>query len=62
MTSVEVVVTRARAGSLALARAVPVWAWLTSIVVVSAGVRFALARHVVAPWIMLDAKLRARSA
>ncbi len=46
--------TRARAGSLTLARAVPVWAWLTSIVVLSAAVRFALARHVVAPWIMVD--------
>ena len=50
----EAVVTRARAGSLALVRAVPVWAWLAAIVVVSTGVRYALARRVVAPWIMVD--------
>jgi len=45
---------RAREGSVALARAVPVWAWLTAIVVLSAAIRFALARRVVAPWIMVD--------
>jgi hypothetical protein len=37
-----------------LVRAVPVWAWLTGIVVLSALVRFALARRVQAPWIMVD--------
>ena len=46
--------TRARAGSLALVRAVPAWAWLGAIVVLSTGVRFALARRIVAPWIMVD--------
>ena len=33
---------------------VPVWAWLTAIVLVSAVVRFALSRRVAAPWIMVD--------
>ena len=46
--------TRARFGSLALVRAVPVRAWLTGIVAVSTLVRFLVARHVVAPWIMED--------
>jgi 4-amino-4-deoxy-L-arabinose transferase-like glycosyltransferase len=50
----DTAVTRARTGSLALVRAVPAWAWLTGIVVVSTGIRFVLARHVVAPWIMVD--------
>lgn len=50
----EAAVTRARSGSLALARAVPVWAWLTGIVALSTAIRFVLARHVVAPWIMVD--------
>ena len=45
---------RARAGSLALVRAVPMWAWLTVAVVVSAGIRFWLARKIVAPWIFVD--------
>ena len=35
-------------------RAVPAWAWLVAIVVVSAAVRIALARRMVAPWIMVD--------
>ena len=35
-------------------RAVPAWAWLCAIVVVSASVRYVLARRVVAPWIMVD--------
>jgi Dolichyl-phosphate-mannose-protein mannosyltransferase len=38
----------------ALVRAVPVWVWLTALVAVSALVRFALARRVAAPWIMVD--------
>jgi hypothetical protein len=33
---------------------VPVWAWLALLVVVSALVRYALARRVIAPWIMVD--------
>ena len=38
----------------ALPLAVPAWAWLTSLVVLSALVRYALARRIVAPWIMVD--------
>jgi hypothetical protein len=34
--------------------AVPTWAWLGGLVVVSAGVRYALARRLPAPWIMVD--------
>src|SRR6185312_420254 len=33
---------------------VPVWAWLTGLVVLSTLVRYALSRRVVAPWIMVD--------
>jgi 4-amino-4-deoxy-L-arabinose transferase-like glycosyltransferase len=51
---VEAVVTRARSGSLALVRAVPAWAWLTAVIAFSTVFRFLLARHVVAPWIMVD--------
>jgi hypothetical protein len=36
------------------ARAVPAWAWLGALVAVSTVVRFAFARHMVAPWIMID--------
>jgi len=36
------------------ATAAPVWAWVGAIVVLSSLVRFALARHMVAPWIMID--------
>jgi hypothetical protein len=43
-----------RAPASAIVRAVPVWAWLTALVVLSALVRFALARRIVAPWIMVD--------
>ena len=39
---------------LAWARAVPVWAWLTTLVLVSAAVRFQLSRGMVAPWIFVD--------
>ena len=37
-----------------LVRAVPVWAWLTGIVAVSALVRYVLGRGTSAPWIMVD--------
>lgn len=36
------------------ARAVPAWAWLGALVAVSTVVRFAFARHMVGPWIMID--------
>ena len=39
---------------LAVARAVPVWAWLIGLVLVSTAIRYALARRIVAPWIMVD--------
>jgi hypothetical protein len=45
---------RARATTLDIARAVPAWAWLSGIVVLSAAVRVALAQKMVAPWIMVD--------
>ena len=35
-------------------RAVPAWAWVGAIVAVSTVVRFAFARHMVGPWIMID--------
>ena len=47
-------VTDADVGVRAFARAVPVWAWLAALVAVSAGIRFVLARGIVAPWIMVD--------
>ena len=47
-------VTHADVGVRAFARAVPVWAWLAALVAVSAGIRFVLARGMVAPWIMVD--------
>jgi dolichyl-phosphate-mannose-protein mannosyltransferase len=34
--------------------AAPAWAWVTAIVIVSWAVRFAFARHMVGPWIMID--------
>ena len=37
-----------------LVRAVPTWVWVGGLVVVSAGIRYALARRIVAPWIMVD--------
>src|SRR3954452_21834873 len=36
------------------ALAIPAWVWLTAIVAVSILVRIALARRMVAPWIMVD--------
>jgi hypothetical protein len=47
-------VARARTTSLSLVRAVPAWVWLTAIVFVSAAIRYAVARRMVAPWIMVD--------
>src|SRR5207247_10558007 len=47
-------VTRADVGGRSLVRAVPAWAWVAGIVVVSAAIRFLLARRMVAPWIMVD--------
>jgi hypothetical protein len=34
--------------------AAPAWAWLSALVLASWGVRFAFARHMVGPWIMID--------
>jgi hypothetical protein len=34
--------------------AAPAWAWLTALVLASWAVRFAFARHMVGPWIMVD--------
>ena len=45
---------RPRARALELVRAIPMWAWVAALVVVSAGIRYALARRIVAPWIMVD--------
>src|SRR5262245_34273821 len=42
------------AGLKSRALAVPAWVWLTAIVAVSIVVRIALARRMVAPWIMVD--------
>jgi hypothetical protein len=47
-------VARARLGTRAFARAVPVWAWLAGIVLLSAGIRVLLAGRMPAPWIMVD--------
>lgn len=33
---------------------IPVWAWLAGLVVLSTGIRYALGRRLVAPWIMVD--------
>lgn len=52
MSSATVAAVRGR--PLALVQAVPAWAWLTGLVVLSALVRYAYARRVVAPWIMGD--------
>jgi hypothetical protein len=50
VSATEATATRERA----LPLAVPAWAWLTALVVLSAVVRYGLARRVVAPWIMVD--------
>ncbi|MGZ4390432.1 MAG: hypothetical protein ACXVZL_13730, partial [Gaiellaceae bacterium] len=39
---------------VALTRAIPAWAYLTGIVVVSAGLRYWFGRWMTAPWIMVD--------
>ncbi|HUH14793.1 MAG TPA: hypothetical protein VML35_02800 [Gaiellaceae bacterium] len=39
---------------LTLVRAVPAWAWLVGIVVLSCAARYAFGRRIVAPWIMVD--------
>ena len=44
----------AGAGLRTRALAIPAWFWLAGIVVVSIAVRVALARRIVAPWIMID--------
>ena len=48
--------TAARSGPLpvAWARAVPAWAWVAALVVVSTAVRIAIGRRMAAPWIMVD--------
>jgi hypothetical protein len=43
-----------RVAALSVVRAIPAWAWLTLLVVVSAVIRYALSRQAVAPWIMVD--------
>jgi hypothetical protein len=43
-----------RSAVLVAVRAVPIWGWLTALVVVSAVIRYALGRQAVAPWIMVD--------
>jgi hypothetical protein len=48
------IAARVRAVPAAAVRAVPAWAWLAGIVAVSAGVRYAFARRLPAPWIMVD--------
>ena len=48
------VVIGGHAPARALVRTIPMWAWLTALVVVSALVRYALARRIEAPWIMVD--------
>ena len=54
MASTSPAASRRYAGVLELVRAVPMWAWVTILVVVSAGIRYALSRQAVAPWIMVD--------
>jgi hypothetical protein len=46
--------SRARATAVELVRAVPAWAWVAALVVVSTGIRYVLTRRAVAPWIMVD--------
>jgi len=50
----DVTATRTEVRSRTLVRAVPTWVWLAGIVVVSATIRFLLARRMVAPSIMVD--------
>jgi dolichyl-phosphate-mannose-protein mannosyltransferase len=46
--------SRRRWATLDVVRAVPAWAWVSGLVVVSAAIRYALGRQAVAPWIMVD--------
>jgi hypothetical protein len=50
----SVTVQRARAAPIALVRAVPAWAWLAGLVVLSTVVRYGLGRRTIAPWIFVD--------
>ena len=50
----EAAAAAARDRPVALVRAVPAWVWLAGLVALSALVRYAFARRVVAPWIMGD--------
>jgi 4-amino-4-deoxy-L-arabinose transferase-like glycosyltransferase len=43
-----------RDATLAWTRAIPAWAWLTGIVVLSTVVRFGFGRRMIGPWIMID--------
>jgi hypothetical protein len=43
-----------RAESIAIARSLPAWFWLASLVAASAIVRWGFGRRMVAPWIMVD--------
>ena len=45
---------RVRAESAAIARSVPAWFWLVSLVGASIIVRWGFGRRMVAPWIMVD--------
>jgi hypothetical protein len=54
MADEAVAVRRERSTLLGAVRAIPAWAWLAGLVAVSTLVRFALARHSPAPWIMVD--------
>ena len=54
MAATRTVIAGRRSAVLAAVRAVPVWAWLTALVAVSALIRYALSRQAVAPWIMVD--------
>ena len=52
--AVEAAKVEARPRSLARVAAVPTWIWIAGLILVSAGVRYALARRLPAPWIMVD--------
>jgi hypothetical protein len=53
-SSTATVRRRARAVSFDLVRALPAWVWLAALVVCSVGIRYAFARRIAAPWIMVD--------
>jgi hypothetical protein len=54
LASTRGAVASRRATVSELVRAVPAWAWVATLVVVSALIRYALGRQAVAPWIMVD--------